>query len=480
MLLKHWLAVVLCVIAGAGLAIALTAVMTPQYQSTASLYVAARTPGQSSGTSDVLQGSNYARQAVLSYVQVADQDKVLDPVVQELGLDMTAAELAQRIEAKSPTNTVLINITATDPSAKMAADIANATARSLSKVIQEDLEKPDPNTPNLINVTQTQQALVATKPSSPNFFLNLAVGIVAGLALGVGLAWLRSVLDTRIQTTEDLRNVTGAALLGTIPFDAEATTRPLVVHEDPQSPSAEEYRGLRTNIIFSNVGGKGQCIVMSSANPGEGKSTTAANLAIALVDSGRRVALIDCDFRRPAIARYMRLEGGAGLSDILVGRVQPVDVLQRWGNDNFYVLPAGRTPPNPSELLGSALMQDLIGFLLKSFDYVIIDSPPLLVATDATVLSTIADGVVLVASYDSTRRNALAAAANALRMVDSHLIGTVLTKVPPKKIGTYRSGYGYGYGAGYGYGYGYSPSGKADERSDAGSTVTPTRALGAE
>jgi capsular exopolysaccharide synthesis family protein len=332
----------------------------------------------------------------------------------------------------------------------------------------DELEKTSADTTELVKVTQTQQATVPTSPASPNLVLNLAIGLVAGLALGIGLAWLRSVLDTRINSADDLKNVTGGPLLGTIPFDPESQTRPLVVHDEPHSPVAEEYRGLRTNLVFTNVGGKGQCVVISSANPSDGKSTTAANLAITLADSARRVVLIDCDFRRPALARYMRVEGGVGLSDILVGRAQPVDVLQRWGNENLYVLPTGHTPPNPSELLGSDLMQDLVAFLLKSFDYVLIDSPPLLVATDATVLSRVADGVVLVASYDTTRRHALAAAVNSLNMVGGRLLGTILTKVPAKKVGPYRSGHGYG--AGYGYGYGYygkdTPGTQSSERSD--------------
>jgi capsular exopolysaccharide synthesis family protein len=466
MLLKHWLTVVLCTIAGVGVAITVTLMMTPQYQATASLYVMARSPS-SQNTSDVVQGGSYARSAVLSYIQVAKKAIVLQPVVDKLDLDVTAEQLANRISATSPTNTVLINIAVTDPVPSLAADIANATAESLARVVMNELEKPDAETLNLVKLTLTQEATVPRGPSSPNLLMNIAVGLIAGAAVGVGVAWLRSVLDTRIQSTADLTAATGAPLLGTIPFNADAPARPLVVQEDPQSPSAEEYRGLRTNLIFSNVGGKGQCILISSSNPGEGKSTTSCNLAITLADSGRRVVLIDCDFRRPAIARYLRLEGGAGLSDVLVGRVQPVDVLQRWGTENFYVLPAGRTPPNPSELLGSALMQDLIGFLLKSFDYVIIDSPPLLVATDATILSKVADGVVLVASYDGSRKHALSAAANTLAMVGSKLLGSVLTKIPPKKIGGYRSGYGsgYGYGLGYGYGYGYSPSGRGGERS---------------
>ncbi|MDR1212943.1 MAG: polysaccharide biosynthesis tyrosine autokinase [Propionibacteriaceae bacterium] len=464
MLLKHWITVCLCLVFGVGGGLAATFLMTPQYQATSELYFSARTPGGQSGTSDAQAGGNYARQAVLSYVRVVTTGIVLDKVVDQLDLDMTSSQLASHISAVSPTNTVLITVTVTDVNPQRAADIANAVARVMTVVVPTDLEKPDANTPDLMRVTITQRALVPVNPSSPKPVLNLAVGLVAGLAVGVGGAWIRATLDTRLRSMEEIRNCTGAPLLGTIPFDPEAPSRPLIVQEEPRSPAAEEYRGLRTNIVFTNVGGKSQCLVVSSANPGEGKSTTTSNLAIALADSGARVVLIDCDFRRPALARYMRIEGGAGLSDILVGRAEPVDVLQRWGGDNLFVLPAGRVPPNPSELLGSVMMQDLIGFLMKTFDYVLVDSPPLLVATDAVVLSKVADGVMLVAGYDSIRRPQLLAAVNALAMVNSRLLGTILTKVPPKKIGSFRSGYSYIYG--YGYGYGYGPDARKGERND--------------
>jgi capsular exopolysaccharide synthesis family protein len=466
MLVQRWLTLVLCFVVGVGAALGLTLVMTPQYQATAGLYMMARNP-DSQGVNDVLQGSNYARQAVLSYVQVVYDDIVLAPVIKELGLDLTEPQLASKLTVRSPTNTVLIRITATDTDPVRAANIANAVAQSLGQVVMDELEKPDRDTPGLVKMTQTQQAIAPTSPSSPRPLLNLAIGVVAGLAVGVGLAWLRSVLDTRVRSAEDLRNASGAPLLGVIPFDSEAAVNPLAIREDPHSPSAEEYRGLRTNVLFSNVGGKSQCLLVSSPNPADGKTTTAANLAIALADSGRRVILIDGDLRRPRIASHMRIEGGAGLSDILIGRVQPIDALHRWGTDNLYILPAGRTPPNPSELLGSAVMQELIGFLRQSCDDIIVDSPPILVATDTAVLSKFADGVILVASYESTRRHALAAAVNGLNMVGSRLLGVVLTKVPPKKVSG-RGGYGYGYGYGYG---GYSSRAEGTDGADATAKV---------
>ncbi|MDR0990943.1 MAG: hypothetical protein LBL92_06260, partial [Propionibacteriaceae bacterium] len=191
-LLRHWLTIVLCIVVAMVASIGVTLLMTPQYKSSSVLYVMARTPG-AQGTSDVLQGSNYARQAVLSYVQVIGDAIVLDPVIARLGLDMTAAELSSHVTATSPTNTVIINITATDDSPTLAADIANAVAQSLATVIMDELEKTSADTTELVKVTQTQQAIVPTSPSSPNLVLNLAIGLVAGLALGIGLAWLRSV-----------------------------------------------------------------------------------------------------------------------------------------------------------------------------------------------------------------------------------------------------------------------------------------------
>src|SRR5690606_36194033 len=201
---------------------------------------------------------------------------------------------------------------------------------------------------------------------------------------------LRHVLDTRVRSERDVELITDTAVIGGIVFDPKAATRPLIVQDDPRSPRAESFRTLRTNLQFLEVGQEGRTFVVTSSVQGEGKSTTTANLAIALADSGARVLLVDTDLRRPKIASYMGLEGSVGLTDLIIGRATPADVIQPWGRGRLSVLPAGTIPPNPSELLGSAAMGRLIESLRKDFDVILFDAPPLLPVTDAAILSRFA------------------------------------------------------------------------------------------
>jgi succinoglycan biosynthesis transport protein ExoP len=273
----------------------------------------------------------------------------------------------------------------------------------------------------------------------------LVLGALVGLALGIGLAVLRSVLDTRIHSLHDLEQITDKPLLGGIALDPDASSRPLIVHADPRNPRAESFRSLRTNLQFINVEGRPRSFVISSAGPGEGKSTTTANLAISLAETGAKVALIDGDLRSPKVAEYLDIEGGVGLTDVLIGRAELVDVLQKWGRGHLYVLAAGRIPPNPSELLGSAAMATVLETLTSRFDYVLIDAPPLLLVTDAAVVSKLAGGVILVAASGSTKKQEFTGAVRALEAVGSRLLGIVVTMLPTKGPDSY--GYGnYTYG----------------------------------
>ena len=272
------------------------------------------------------------------------------------------------------------------------------------------------------------------------------LGALVGLAIGIGIAVLRGVLDTRIHSLHDLAQVTDKPMLGGIALDPDASTRPLIVHADPRNPRAESFRSLRTNLQFVNVEGGPRSFVISSAGPGEGKSTTTANLAISLAETGAKRRP---DRRRPAPAEARRLLSASrvvsGLTDVLIGRAELVDVLQKWGRGYLYVLPAGRIPPNPSELLGSAAMAKLLEKLTAQFDYVLIDAPPLLLVTDAAVVSKLAGGAILVAASGSTKKQELAGAVRALESIGSRLVGIVVTMLPTKGPDSY--GYGnYTYG----------------------------------
>lgn len=442
---KNWIMIlillVLGLVGGAGYA----ALQAPKYVASTQLYVSVRTEGAATG--DLVQGTTFARQMVTSYVDVVNTALVLEPVIEELNLDTTVSALASRVSASTPLNTVLIDISVTDGDADQAAEIANAVADSFGTVVQGTLEQPtaeDAASPVVITVTEPAVTPVAA--SSPNVRMLIILGGLLGLALGVGVAMLRTVLDTRIHTQHDLEDITDRPMLGGIAYDPEAQKRPLIVHVDPRSPRSESFRTLRTNLQFLDVEGGARVFVVSSAGPGEGKSTTAANLAIALAETGARVALVDGDLRLPRVADYMGLEGGVGLTDVLIGRVDVADALQKWGQNELYVLTSGRIPPNPSELLGSSAMTQVLGPLGEYFDYVLIDAPPLLLVTDAAVLGKKTRGVILVAASGKTKKQELTGAVRTLATAGVELLGTIVTMLPTKGPDSY--GYGsYTYGA---------------------------------
>jgi len=256
---------------------------------------------------------------------------------------------------------------------------------------------------------------------------------------------LRRLLDNRIGTNRDIALITDVPVIGAVTYDAKAAERPLIVHVDPRSPRAESFRALRTNLQFVDIEGSHSFLVTSSV-PAEGKSTTAVNLAIALADAGSRVVIVDADLRRSKVSSYMDIEGGAGLTDVLIGRVELEQVLQRWGSGELHVLPAGKVPPNPSELLGSNVMAELIRKLENDFDVVIFDAPPLLAVTDAAVLAKRLGSVIMVVAANRTTRNQLSGALAALEHVGGHVAGLVLSMVPLRGADAYGYGYGYGYG----------------------------------
>ena len=278
---------------------------------------------------------------------------------------------------------------------------------------------------------------------SPNVPLNLALGVLIGLAVGVGIAVLRAVLDNRVRSPRDVEALTDRPLIGAIPLDPKTKERPIILQADPHNPRSEAFRALRTNLQFLEMDG-GHTFVITSSIPTEGKSTTTINLAIALADSGKRVALLDTDLRKPKVAEYLGIEGGTGLTDVLIGRARVADVLLPWGGRSMYVLPAGKIPPNPSELLGSERMHKLLEALGQEFDVVLCDAPPLLPVTDAAVLSRATSGAIMVVAVGRTTTHQLDSALEALETVGSKVAGVVMTMVPTKGADAYSYGYGYG------------------------------------
>ena len=442
---KGWVLIVVGLLLGVAVGSALAIVATPQYQSQTRIFVSVQTDSSSPG--ELIQGNSYAQQKVSSYVAVVSSPAVLDPVIEQLGLDTTAASLESKISAAATSGTTIISIIATDPDPQVAANIANATADSFQKVAN-DLEEPTGGGPSLVKVQTIQPAEPASQPASPNLASNIGIGALLGLVIGIGAAFLRSALDTRVHGRHDIEALTDVPILGGTTYDPEATKYPLIVQSDPRNPRAESFRALRTNLRFVNLDHDNRAFVVTSSIPGEGKSTTTANLALALAETGARVVLVDADLRLPKLAEYMGLEGAVGLTDVLIGRAALGDVLQRWGTKDLFVLPAGQVPPNPSELLGSEAMVGLLQALNDQVDYVLLDSPPLLPVTDAAVLSNLTAGAIVVAAAGKVKKTEVVAGIRNLHQTNSKVIGIIMTMLPSKGPDAYGGGeYSYYGGA---------------------------------
>jgi capsular exopolysaccharide synthesis family protein len=454
---KGWVLIVVALLLGVAVGSALAIVATPQYEAETRIFVSVQTDSASTG--ELIQGNNYAQQKVQSYVAVVSSPAVLEPVIDALDLDTSAAALGSKIEASATSGTTIINISATDPDPQQAANIANATADSF-QTVANDLEEPNAGGPSLVKVQTIQPAEPSSRPASPNLATNIGIGALLGLIVGIGAAFLRSALDTRVHGRHDIEALTDVPILGGTTYDPESNKHPLVVYTDPRNPRAEAFRGLRTNLRFVNVDDDNRAFVVTSSIPGEGKSTTTANLALALAETGARVVLVDADLRLPRLAEYMGLEGAVGLTDVLIGRAALADVLQRWGTKDLFVLPAGQVPPNPSELLGSEAMVSLLQALNEQVDYVLLDSPPLLPVTDAAVLSSLTAGAIIVSAAGKVKKTEVAGAIRNLNQTNSKVIGIILTMLPSKGPDAYG-------------GTQYSYYGGADQPSD---TMPETRA----
>ncbi|MEJ1178637.1 polysaccharide biosynthesis tyrosine autokinase [Pseudarthrobacter sp. CCNWLW217] len=434
---RNWIAMVACAMLGLLIAAAASLAVKPIYTAQTQLFVAI----QSSGTvSELQQGNTFSQARVQSYVQAAGTPAVLQPAIDSLGLNMTPAALGNNIKASADSNTVIITIAASDTSPVQAAAIAQAVGNSLIAAIDE-IERPKAGGTSPVRLSVVTPAIAPAAPAAPNTRLNLVIGVLAGLGVGLAFAVVRTTMDTKVRGEADVRRATEAPILGGISYDGDATKRPLLTQSPPQSRRAESFRQIRTNIQFAHVSHRSKTVLVTSSLPGEGKSTTATNLAIAMAQAGQSVVLVDADLRRPSVNEYLGLERNAGLTTALIGQGDLDDLLQPWGDENLFVLTSGQIPPNPSELLGSIAMKNLIARLEATFDAVVIDAPPLLPVTDAAVLAHQVGGVVLVIGSSKVKLPDLKKSIGALNLVEADLLGVVLNLLPAKGPDAYTYSY---------------------------------------
>lgn len=437
---RRWIPIFVLTVLGVGIASVFTAATPRLYTSTATNFVALTASG--SGDQNPLAGAQFAAQRVKSYTEIVGSPDVLMPVIDEMNLAMTPQQLSSKVSVSNPPQTVLLLVSATDGSPEQAARLANAVSIQLGRVI-ESLETPTGQSVPPVKVTLTEPAIPAGSPSAPKRTLNLALGLMIGLACGLTWAFLRESLDRTIKSIQQLEVATDVPLLGQVPFDKGAVRNRLAALEST-SPRSEGYRTIRANLQFMNVDHPVRAIVITSANPGDGKTTVACNLAIAMAQSGKSVCLVEADLRRPRITEYLGTTAAVGLTDVLSNQRTLDEVLLPWNRGLLTVLPPGQMPPNPSELLESSQMQALIKKLKERFEMVVIDSSPLLAVADAAVVARYADGAILVVRHGVSTRDGVAHALSGLSQNDEIALGTVLNAVP------HRRSYGYGYGYGYG------------------------------
>ena len=421
-------------------------------------------------STDPDQAAEIANAYAETYVRVRREGQVNDLLaaseqVQEqlTGLDAETAALDERVKAIDFAIAAAPNERAADAARIERDQIVNAQQpdrlsianRRASYVEQLDQLRLSSGLSKTGGARIVSQAVAPTSPFKPAPRRSVVIAMVLGLLIGVGLAFLREYLDDSISSREDLeRAIPELDLLTVVPVFGDwkdRKTAKLVSVASPQSATAEAYRTLRTSMQFVGIDHTIKVTQVTSPNPGEGKSTTLANLGVQLSRTGRRVVLVDCDLRKPRLHEFFDVSNDVGFTSILLGDATVADALSPVkGERNLVVVPSGPVPPNPSELLSAKRTQEVLQMLGEQADFVLVDSPPVLPVSDSLVLSRLVDATILVIAAGATTRRGAHRAYEQLEQIDAPLIGVVLNSV---ETGTRYDG-GYGSYGSYGYVYG--------------------------
>lgn len=421
----HWVVIVVLTLLGGGAAYGYSQLVDPEYRAEAQVMVI---PTRGESTSELLQGSTYVQSLVQTYTLLVVSPTVLGPVIEEVGFDETPNRLARRVDVNVPLNTVVIEIGVTDTDGETAQETANAIASELALAVRGVSplgadEKP------AVRIETISPARTPTVPISPNTRNNVALGAAGGLVLGVVYAVLRRRFATRIVSASSLGEITDVAVLGEIPEAADNQTLARVIRSQPDGRIAEAMRQVSASLRFVDVDKSRRVILVTSCSAQEGKSSVGLGLALTLAEGGRTVLFIEADLRRPSAARYTQLEGTVGLTTVLIGDVELDDAVQQWGRPGLDILTAGAQPPNPGQLLSSGELHRVVDEAREKYDYVIIDTAPVLSVSDALWLSTMADGTLFVVRAHRTKGTELARALSSLDSTRTPVLGIVLNGI---------------------------------------------------
>jgi capsular exopolysaccharide synthesis family protein len=411
-----------------------------------------------------------ADQILRTYARWMTEPPILQKVISDQNLQTDPVALARQITVTPEPNTTILDVAVRDTDPARAMNTANTLVNDFIAQVKET-QQTEATPSSRDNFVVVAPAVQPSQPVFPRPLLNIGLGLFVGLIAGLGLAFLLDYLDQSVRSDEILRERAGLVPLGHIAYTpAKSERRGELVTLVGDSPVVEAYKALRTNLLFSSVDTELKTIVITSAVANEGKSRTAANLAIVLAQAGHKTLLVDADFRRPSQHRIFGRVRNVGLSNLFVQDMSDASlfVLDEQVKD-LVVLASGPSPPNPSELLGSAQMKALLARFRQEFDYVVMDTPPVNAVTDASVLAASSDAVILVVETNKATYTGVLHAKQALERVGARVLGSVMNKMRPAGGSNYYYQYGYGYA---------TPNGKVAAAADKSKKPAPVGAEG--
>lgn len=522
--------IILATVIVASVALVVSLIQPSVYEAEAKVLISEKDTGAALLGTVIPELSSQPERALQTQVQLVEVRPVAEATIKQLNLEMTADELLADVTVASVGQTNIVSIKAQADSPEQAADIANSMAeqyveasrarkrasiKEAADEVEQRLEqaradilalgrrlqasgRSDELAAELQIATGTyttlaeqleqlrinerlesgsgtvvQEAVPTASPVSPQPLRNATIGFAIGLGFGLGMAFLYEYLDNTIKSSDEAERVYGAPVLAIVPLDRieKGQKRRLTIVDAPGSSAAEAYRVLRNSIDFVNFEHNLKTLLVTSATPSEGKSTVSSNLAASLAQAGKKVVLVSCDFRRPTTDQFFGVNNMIGLADVLLGTHTLKAALQQPGDDRLLVLTAGKMPPNPSELLASTKMKDVLDSLSEWADWVIVDTPPVLAVADPVSVARWADGVLMVSKAGESTKEAALKACEYLGKVGARIIGVAVWGLDESKA---QPGYGYGYYTGgyyyYRSYYGYGPGPKA-KKSGAGPTA---------
>lgn len=425
---RRAVALIVCILAGAVGGIAVVAKTPKQYQATSTFFVSIPTTTTLANESAAVQ---VAADLIVSFQKLVTTRVVETDVAQRLGL--AEGDVGGHVSATVEASSFFIDVHAVSNDPGRARLIADTTADVVvSKIPEIQGKQANPVTASIIDRAQLPGAPFEPKPRS-----TVILGLLLGLVGGIGLVALLEALDRTVRGTAQATDLAKAPLLGAIPKRRGADRDRLVVSADASEP----YRGLRTAVQFLNPDRPPCTLVMTSPAPGDGKTTTATNLAVAMAESGQSVVLVDADLRQAKVTRSLGASKHAGLASYIAHQATVDEIVFQSGQLN--VIPSGPLPPNPSELLGSQRMVGLLEELSQHFDFVLLDAPPALVVTDAVVLALHCDATFLVVRHGVTSRSAIVETERRFEAVGAKLSGVVLNALPKSDSVGYYGQYVY-------------------------------------